>query len=63
MNARFVRSLLTGALMAVMAAAMAGCARDEVGLYAEAKEDWSSPRPAEVEDSLRDRLAAIQTDR
>lgn len=62
MKAGAVHFLLTVSLLTMIATATAGCARNQVGQYAEAKQSWTEPRPAEVEEALRNRLVTTQRD-
>lgn len=56
--------LLFGLVLAALVLAGAGCseAPPKYGQYADVKQDWDSPRPAELEDQLRNRLARTQRD-
>ena len=55
-----VRFALT-ATFVLAALASAGCSIEQ-NERAEAKQDWDSPRPAELEATLRHRLATTQSD-
>lgn len=49
---------------ALAAAAVVGCSESapRYGQYADVKQDWDTPRPAELDDQLRNRLAHTQRD-
>jgi len=57
-----MRTLITLYLLGAVAVLAAGCSGPEYGQYAEAKQSWDTPRPADLDDRLRNRLAHTQRD-
>jgi len=57
-----VRTPIALCLLGLFAALAAGCSGGEYGQYAEAKQSWDSPRPDDLDDRLRNRLAHTQRD-
>ncbi|HEX7044136.1 MAG TPA: hypothetical protein VF203_05950 [Burkholderiales bacterium] len=58
-----MRTLITLCLLGAFAALAAGCSGTEsYGQYAEAKQGWDTPRPDDLDDRLRNRLAHTQRD-
>ena len=64
MDIRRIRGFLMLSLVTAFVVTGAGCSKhvSRDGPYAEAKQNWDSPRSTELENSMRNRLATTQQD-